>query len=143
MAVDCLLFRVHERTGAIPLAHVVEVMRPLPIRTIASAPAFVLGAAVIRGEAVPVVDAASLLGAPRRAPTRFVTLRVGARRVALAVGEVLGASRIDAGAFAGVPPLFAGAGDAVASLGAIDAELFVLLEAARLVPESLSVGEAP
>lgn len=36
-------------------------MRPLPVAAVAGAPDFVAGVAIIRGDAVPVVDAARLL----------------------------------------------------------------------------------
>ena len=46
---------------ALPLVHVLEVMRPLPLEKVEPAPAFLLGLAVIRGEPLPVVDVAALL----------------------------------------------------------------------------------
>jgi purine-binding chemotaxis protein CheW len=57
-----LLCRVRERLCALPLAHVVETMRPLPIEPLGGMPGFVQGIAIIRGAPVPVVDAGALLG---------------------------------------------------------------------------------
>jgi purine-binding chemotaxis protein CheW len=121
----------------LPLSCVVETMRPLPIRPIAGAPAFVAGAAVIRGGAVPVVDVATLLGAPPSAPARLVVVRAGDHHVALAVDAVEG---IHDGpdAFLSLPPLLSRAGaSAVTALGTLDRHLLVVLEAAQIVPDAL------
>lgn len=129
-----LVCRVATRTCALPVGVVIETMRPLPLEPIAGAPAFVLGLAIIRGEPVPVVDAARLLGAPPGQASRFVTLRTRPRPVALAVDDVLGVHRIAGEQLVALPAL-AGeiAGDVVAAVGALDARLLVVLEAARLV----------
>src|SRR5688572_23698801 len=85
-----LLCRVRSATCALPLADVLECMRPLPLESLAGAPPFVLGAALIRGLPVAVLDLGALLaGTPARAE-RWVTLRVGERSVALAVDAVVG-----------------------------------------------------
>lgn len=128
-----LLCRVGGRVCAIPLAEVVETLRPLPIEPMGGAPAFVLGAAVIRGRALPVVDAAQLLGEPGGAPTRFVTVRAGDREVALAVDAVLGVGALTAAEVAQLPPLLGDAGGVVAALASRDAALLVVLRGARVV----------
>jgi purine-binding chemotaxis protein CheW len=111
-------------------------MRPLPIESLAGAPDFVLGVAILRGEPVPVVDAARLLGAARGDTTRFVALRVGERCVALAVDAVLDVQVLDASALASLPPLLRDAGaEVIEALGRLDAELLVALRSACLVPE--------
>ncbi|HZE91839.1 MAG TPA: chemotaxis protein CheW, partial [Rhizobacter sp.] len=69
-----VICRVQGRLCALPLSHVVETMRPLPTETIAGAPDFVCGLAVIRGAPVPVVDLARLLGATDTQARRFVTV---------------------------------------------------------------------
>jgi purine-binding chemotaxis protein CheW len=135
-SVDCLLCRVRTRLCAVPLTQVLEVMRPLPTERIAGVPDFVRGMAVIRGEAVPVLDAASLLGAPPGTATRYVTLRIGERRVALAVDAVLGTFLVTAEVLRGVPPLLSAAEGAVTALGVLDSELLMVLEATRLLPHS-------
>ncbi|HEY6005476.1 MAG TPA: chemotaxis protein CheW [Anaeromyxobacter sp.] len=122
---------------ALPLADVIEVMRPLPVSRLEGAPEFVLGAAVVRGAPVPVIDAGALVGAAPggRTPSRLVSLRVGTRRAALAVDELIGIHALDASELEAVPPLLrgvaAGAADAVAAL---DEELVLVLASARLVP---------
>jgi purine-binding chemotaxis protein CheW len=130
-----LICRVGERLCALPLGHVVETMRPLPVEAIAGAPHFVLGLAVIRGVPVPVVDTAELLGAPATSVNRFVTVTVGERWVALAVSSVLGVREVATGSLHELPPLLHEASaDVVAAIGRLDAELLLVLNATRLLP---------
>jgi purine-binding chemotaxis protein CheW len=92
---------------------------------------------VIRGETVPVVDAATLLGASSAGARRLVVLAVAGRRVALAVDAVLGIEQIAPAALGELPPLLASAShDAVRAVGTLDAELLVVLESARIVPDT-------
>jgi purine-binding chemotaxis protein CheW len=138
-----LVCRVATRSCAIPLGAVIETMRPLPIEPIAGAPAFIAGLAIIRGEPVPVVDVARLLdpdpdpGRPGRA-TRFVTLRTAPRPIALAVDAVIGVHAFAPEQLSALPALAgAVASDAITAIGALDARLVVVLEAARLVPPAV------
>lgn len=129
-----LLFRVGKRLFGLPLADVVETMRPLPIEPFPGTPAFVRGLAVVRGAPTPVVDLAALFDGEPAEPRRFVTVRAGERAVALAVGHIAGVR--EAVAEGGLPPLLRDArADAVASIGLVDTALLLVLEAARLVPD--------
>ncbi len=134
-----LLVKARSRFGAIRLGDVAEIMRPLPVEPLAGMPAFLLGLSVIRGTPVPVVDLGALLGSSGAADTkRYVTLRIGTRRVALAVEDVLGVRDLDSSTFERLPPLHAGAhGDAIHAVGALDRQLLVVLEAARVVPDEV------
>lgn len=122
---------------ALPVEHVIETMRPLRCEPLAGAPEGVQGAAIVRGAAVPVIDAGRLLGGPAVAASRWVLLRLGERRAALAVGEVLGVRRLEGAALAAMPPLLSGAASEVAgAMGRLDGELLVVLRGGRLVDES-------
>jgi purine-binding chemotaxis protein CheW len=130
-----LLCRAGARLCALPIETIVETMRRLPIEPLARAQPFVLGMSVVRGAPVPVVDVAALLGEPAVNPERLVTLRVGERVVALALNEVLGLREISGAA---VPPLLKdAAGEVVAAIGALDAELLLVLNAARAIPQDV------
>lgn len=131
-----LLVVAGPRTCAVPLAQVIETMRPQPVAPLAGCPGFVTGAAVIRGAATPVVDLRRLLGADDpAAPGRFITVRVGERHAALAVDAVVGVADLDAAKVGELPPLLGGAArDVVDAIGARDGGLLVVLRAARLVP---------
>jgi purine-binding chemotaxis protein CheW len=134
-----LLFRARTRLCALPIERLVETMRPLPATPFPGAPAFVLGVARIRGAAVPVVDLGALLGCPEPSQaTRFLTLRLGDRRVALAVERVHGLRQLAPEVLSALSPLLANAEhDAVARIGTLDDELLLSLETTRIVPDSL------
>jgi purine-binding chemotaxis protein CheW len=124
---------------ALPLEHVVETMRPLPIERVTGAAPYLLGMSIIRGQPVPVVDLGALLSPGRTAaaaPSRFVTVRAGSRRVALAVEEVIGVRSLGSGTLHELPPLLsASTSNGVAELGVLDRELVVVLDASRLLPD--------
>jgi purine-binding chemotaxis protein CheW len=132
-----LIVRVGLQLGALPLEHVVETMRPLPVRAVPGVPAFVRGLAIVRGVPTPVVDAAVMLGDDRQATrSRFVALRTVNGPIALAVDDVLGVREIGPRQLAELPPLLAGARDSVvSSLGMLDGELLIVLRAGKLLPE--------
>lgn len=139
-----LLCRIDRRLCALPLEHVVETMRPMPVERLSGTPAFVQGVSIIRGVPVPVVDAAALLGARESQPSRFVTVRAGGRQVALAVDAVLGVRVIPAESIHDLAPLLHDAGsELIAGLGSLDAELLVALQSARIVPGSVWDALAP
>lgn len=142
MAGAMLVTRVGGVACALPIAHVVETMRPLPVEPIRGtnngALAVLDGLAMIRGAPVPVIDARKLLGVAGGAATRFVIVRIEQRRVALAVDAVLDVRRIEADAMPGLPPLLRGAQrDLVSAIGALDAELLIVLESARLLSDDV------
>jgi purine-binding chemotaxis protein CheW len=141
-----LLCRIGSRIGALAVKDVRETMRPLPIEPLMGTPPFVLGVAIVRGSAVPVIDAGRLLdpsalsSAAATSPTgaRFVSLELGDRTAVLAVDAVLAVRSLAAGMQAQIPPLLRGTGEELVSIiGALDSQLLLVLEAARLVPDSV------
>jgi purine-binding chemotaxis protein CheW len=136
-----LLVRAGARVCAVPVAAVIETMRPLPVAPVAGAPAFVRGVAIVRGEPVPVVELGTFLGAEAGAtPARFVTVRAGARAVALAVEAVVGVAALDARDAPRMPLLADACAGAIEALRARDGELVVVLRATRLVPDDVLRG---
>jgi purine-binding chemotaxis protein CheW len=137
-----LVVAAQGRSAAIELDFVVETMRPLPTRAVASASNFVVGVAVARGEATAVVDLGALLSGRRSASAeRFVSVRAGSRRVLLAVDRVIGVKSFDASLARAMPPLLAGADeDSVAALATLDHDLLYVLRAARVVELSAEVA---
>ena len=133
-----LVSRAGGKLLALALPDVVEVMRPLPISRLGGAPAFVVGASVVRGAPVPVIDAGLLLGSDpsARASGRWISLRLGARRAALAVDEIVGAMTFDEAKLELMPPLLHGvASGAADSVATLDEQLVLVLRAGRIVPE--------
>ena len=133
-----MLCRVRNLLCALPLEHVVETMRALPVEPMAGLPAFVRGLAVVRGTPTPVLDASALLCGERAPPVRFVTIRTGQRHVVLAVDAVIGVVELPPETARTLPPLFQHAGpDALSAVGALDGALLLVLESARLVPDDV------
>jgi len=132
---------------SLPLDKVSEIMRPMPLEHIAGLPPFVLGASIIRGIVVPVISLARLLGnnhvtAPAAAPStessRFVSLKLGARRAALAVDQVIGIRSIDAANMQDMAPLLERLEHGtIGDITTLDRELLLVLQASRLVPDSI------
>lgn len=142
----CLLCKVDSLMCALPVGHVVEVMRPLPIRRLDDVPPFVLGVALVRGAPAPVVDLARLLGvtaasAPRPSRIgRFVTVAAhrDGRPVSLAVDEVHGIRALARAELDALPPLLRAVDVRGArAIGAVDGELLLVLETTRLVPATV------
>ncbi|MBX3205303.1 MAG: chemotaxis protein CheW [Labilithrix sp.] len=132
--------------AALPTPHVLETMRPLPCEPVAGTHPFVVGAAVVRGRATPIVDVGALLGTPGdRRTSRWITVEVGGRVVGLAVDDVIGVRRLPGVLAEGTaPPLLAEAAHgAVSALEVLDGELLVVLRGARLVPDDVwtALGE--
>jgi purine-binding chemotaxis protein CheW len=131
-----LVCRVGDLLCALPLVHVGETMRPLPIEPLAGVPAFVSGLAVVRDRPTPVIDASALLCDQPSVPQRFVTVRPGPHAFILAVDAVVGVRTLPPDVAGELPALMRTARlAAVASAGALDGELLLLLESARLVPD--------
>jgi purine-binding chemotaxis protein CheW len=129
-----LVFVVAGRRCAIPLTHVVEAMRPLPVTPVDDMPPFVRGVAVIRGAAVPVIDPGALLGVPAPQPRRFVTLKAGGRLAAIVVDEVLGLDTFAADSIEARPTVLSQSSAAmIESLARRDQELYLVLDAAWVI----------
>ena len=131
-----LIVRAAGRACALPLELVIETMRPLPITLMAGAPPAVLGVAMIRGVPTVVVALAKLVSDTAPPAGRFVTVRVGARVVALAVDAVIGIRSLPRAQLHPLPPLL-GSVDSIAAIAALDAELVFALRGSQLVPDDV------
>jgi purine-binding chemotaxis protein CheW len=127
------MVRVGSRLCALPLEHVAEVMRPLPIESVPDAASFVAGVSLVRGIPTPIVDLSVLLNGERECePSRLVALRVGERRVGVLVDEVTHVRTLDQ--LPDAPPLLQEAAAATLSaLERLDSELLYVLNTARIV----------
>ena len=114
-------------------------MRPLPIELLPGMPPFVVGLSIVRGTPIPVVDTGLLIAtaATGLGAARFVTIKVGSRRAALAVDAVIGVRDLASASAHMLPPLLHDAGAVVEAVGALDADLLLVLRSARIVPESV------
>jgi purine-binding chemotaxis protein CheW len=116
---------------------VIETMRPLQCNALLGVAPPILGMAIIRGVATPVLDGGLLLGRAPTAGGRFVTVRAGSRAVAIAVDEVVGVRTLTDGVLGELPPLARAAGDAFEQIGLLDGELLVVLRGTRIVPDAI------
>jgi purine-binding chemotaxis protein CheW len=73
---------------AVPVERVLEVAEPGDIAPVPGAPSQVIGVRNLRGQIVPVISLATLLGLPSEEPGRIVVTEVGERRAGLAVEGV-------------------------------------------------------
>lgn len=133
---SALLCSIGTRICALPIRHVFETMRQLPVERAPGAPAFVAGLAMVRGEPIPVIDLARLLGADAVPGARWVTISTEGRRIALAVQRVLGVRSISAASLSDLPPLLQNAdAEFISAVGTLDNELLLVLNDGRLLPE--------
>jgi len=131
-----LICRAGNVLCALPIEHVVEIMRLLPIQPLAGAPDYVRGVSIVRGAPVPVVDAGLVIGNGSGESTRLVAIRTGPRIVALAVAAIVGITAVGADTFAQLPPLLRdAASETVTAIGARDGELLVCLQSGRLISD--------
>jgi purine-binding chemotaxis protein CheW len=134
-----LLCRVGSHRFALPMSHVIENMRMLPIESVAGAPPLVRGLCIIRGAPVPVVDATLLFENQSGRCERLVTVRTGNRTIAFAAEEVLGVQAIPAQALEQLPPLFRNV-ESIAAIAALDEELVFFLHTARVISDDFLVS---
>ena len=135
-----LVVMVGTRACAIPLHHVVETMRPLPIQSVAGMPNFVRGVSVVRGTPTPVVDLKALLENSENSLSygRFVSLKLEERRVVIGVDSVVGLKHLDSAQLGELPPLLRDVNTGlIESFGTRDAELLLVLRAAHIVPDEV------
>jgi purine-binding chemotaxis protein CheW len=124
---------------AVPLTHIIETMRPLPVERIAGVPSFVLGISIIRGIPTPVIDLQAVVGTPSDRVERFVTLRVGERQVALSVNAVLGVRDLGvAETMRELPPLLQRASqEVIETIGTLDEQVLLVLREGWELPDEV------
>ena len=134
-----LVVRVSNSLCALPLSWVLEIMRPLRVDAVAGAPAFVLGLSVVRGQPTPVVHLARLLSGREAGDiTRFVAVRSGDRRLVFAVEGVHGVETLTTAALQNMPALLEKSSpEAIAAIGTLDQQLFLVLRETRILSEEL------
>src|SRR5436190_24269224 len=95
---------------ALPVDGVLEVAEVTQVTPVPGAPAAILGVANLRGQIIPVVDLALLLGLRARyAPARIVVAEQAGRRAGLAVETVTDVGLVDEPTEAVESPLLRGA----------------------------------
>jgi purine-binding chemotaxis protein CheW len=86
----CVRIRIAGEHYALPVEHVLEVAEPGDLAPVPGAPAQIVGVCNLRGQVVPVISLATLLGLPdEEEPGRIVVAELDARQAGLAVESVL------------------------------------------------------
>jgi purine-binding chemotaxis protein CheW len=140
-----LLVGVSNTICALPLAHVIETMRALPLQTIAGTPPYVCGLSIVRGIPTPVVDLGMVLGKIDAANQKFVTLRLGQNQVVVAVSTVIGVQYLDQSKIESLPPLLRNAtNQTIESIGTLDRQMLLVLHESWTLPDNVwqSLSEA-
>jgi purine-binding chemotaxis protein CheW len=133
-----LLCRAGTHLCAVPIGHVIEIMRVLPIEAISGAPSYVRGLCIMRGAPVPVVDIGLLVGDQPSRSGRLVAIRAGSRTIAFVVETVESIQTIGPEALNHLPPLLRDAATAaIAAIGTLDAELLLFLRTTRIIPDDV------
>jgi purine-binding chemotaxis protein CheW len=123
---------------AVPLMHVIETMRPLPLETIAGVPPYVCGVSIVRGIPTPVVDLGMVLGKAGGENARFVALRLGDNQVVFSVRTVLGVQRLDESQIEVLPPLLGEATkETIESISTLDRQMLFALRASWMLPDTV------
>ena len=130
-------FVVGDVRYAIEIAHVREIVTPLPLTVLPHTPGGFAGVADHRNEVVPVIDMRSRFGlAPRDTTTRkvkWILVALEGRTVGLVVDDVLGVLRVPVGEFRAPPDL--GGGEqarAISSVTTHEKKLVFILDLLRL-----------
>jgi len=133
----CLLAQTRTQHCALPLTHVDEIMRPLPVERISQAPRFVLGVAIVRGVRSLVIDCGALTRDHADAiHTRWVSVRCGAGNVILAFEAVAGVREVLG--LTVLPALVADApSEVITELSNLNDKLLLVLRDSRLVAPAL------
>ena len=135
-----LVIAVGAHVCAVPVEHVEETMRPLPVEPLAGTPRFLLGLSVIRGAATPIVDLGMLLDPRARSArhARFVVLKVGEQRIGVGVDFVVGVQRLDIAKLSALPPIVRDVRtDYIEAVGSLDTQLLMVLRTSRIIPEDV------
>ena len=101
-------FRVADRDCAVDVMRIAEVLRPVPVTALPSAPPFVEGIIELRGRFLPVIDLRKRFGGEERAAGKYVVAPMGDTSVALVVDEVMGVERIPTDQIQAPPTLASG-----------------------------------
>jgi purine-binding chemotaxis protein CheW len=95
--VEYVSFALAGDAYAVPIAHVAEILKPLPITPVPRAPSVVIGVMTVRGRLVTVIDLRrrlKLRESPPDARSRILITDTGEERIGLLVDEVMQVHRL-------------------------------------------------
>ena len=95
--VEYVTFALAGEAYAVPIAHIAEILKPLPITPVPRAPRVVIGVMTVRGRLVTVIDLRRRLRLPEADVdhrTRILITDTGDERIGLLVDEVMQVHRL-------------------------------------------------
>jgi purine-binding chemotaxis protein CheW len=131
-------FVVGEVRYAIDIAHVREIVTPLPLTVLPHTPEGLAGVADHRNQVVPIVDLRRRFGVPDRSgaaarKVKWILVDLEAKTVGLVVDDVLGVLRVAADDFRTPPDLGEGGEQrAISSVTTHEKKLVFILDLSRL-----------
>lgn len=143
---EWLAFPVGDEEYAVDVLRVQEIRSYERPTRLAHAPAHVDGVINLRGNVVPVIDLRAKLGLPRKASDGAcvtIVLRLPCGTVGMAVEGVTDVVNLCQRDQRAVPPLGHGvAGEYLHAIGVLDARTLILVDAEKLVGDSVSADPA-
>jgi purine-binding chemotaxis protein CheW len=131
---------------ALEIAHVREIVTPLPLTVLPHTPGGLAGVADHRDQVVPIIDVRARFGLPPSEGTnrkvKWVLVEIEGRTVGLVVDDVLGVLRVPVGDFRAPPDL--GGGEqarAISSVTTWEKSLVFILDLSRFDAHSEAFSE--
>lgn len=124
-----LIIRTGALRCALPISVVREVMRPLRIKAAGGLLPGVLGAAIVRGNPLPVISLGVLLRQPEEPLARFVVVRTPGRDCVLACASIESITGLDDSEWQRLPTLLESI-EAAQQIAVTDRDLVVTLDMA-------------
>ena len=134
-----VIFRIDSQRYALPLDHVVRVLRMVAITPVPEMPEWVLGIINMAGQTLPVLDPRRLFSQKNQDPElqdRILILQVQEQTVAVVVDEVLSILEFTSEQIEAPPPALSHSLALAATIQQDDA-LVMVLDVYRLLPEKI------
>ena len=132
-------FVIEGEEFGIDILKVQEIIRPVPITRVPSAPPFVEGVINLRGRIVPVIDARKRFGLPARAmdeDSRIVVVDLSGKTVGFIMDAVREVIRVERGVIEPPPELAIGIdADYLSGVAKLEDRLLILLDVERMLAE--------
>jgi len=134
-----VIFRIDRQSYALPLDHVVRVLRMVAITPVPEMPEWVLGIINMAGQTLPVIDPRCLFGQKSKDPElqdRILILQIQEQTVAVVVDEVLSIMDFTSEQIESPPPALSSSRALAATIQQDDVMIMVL-DVYRLLPEKI------
>jgi purine-binding chemotaxis protein CheW len=123
------VFRISDEIFGIPIAKVVEIVRPQKVFSIPGLPDFLSGVMNVRGSVIPLIDLRRRFGVnPTGKKERIIVTRFGSEKIGFLVDEIREILALSAGEISAPPSFFKGfKAEYITGLGKKDDSIIILL----------------